>query len=126
MRPRYTPSTAEWAGTVQVGAKGLCGTCYDRQNEPGEYAPRWPVAHTAVDQLSHDEALQALCAQADPEAFFPEKGGSNADAKRICARCPIRLRCLEVAIANNYSDGVWGGLSPRQRRAITGETAVAA
>ena len=26
----------------------------------------------------------ALCAQTDPEAFFPEKGGSTRDAKRIC------------------------------------------
>ena len=32
---------------------------------------------------------RALCAQTDPEAFFPEKGGSTREAKQIClaARC---------------------------------------
>ena len=32
----------------------------------------------------HDKAL---CAQTDPEAFFPEKGGSTREAKRICESC---------------------------------------
>ena len=27
---------------------------------------------------------RALCAQTDPEAFFPEKGGSTRDAKKVC------------------------------------------
>ena len=29
----------------------------------------------------------ALCSQTDPEAFFPEKGGSTRDAKKICSQC---------------------------------------
>ena len=33
---------------------------------------------------------QALCAQTDPEAFFPEKGGSTREAKRICQACAVR------------------------------------
>ena len=33
---------------------------------------------------------EALCAQTDPEAFFPEKGGSTRDAKRVCGVCPVR------------------------------------
>ncbi|WP_337558424.1 WhiB family transcriptional regulator, partial [Duodenibacillus massiliensis] len=31
-----------------------------------------------------------MCAQTDPEAFFPEKGGSTRDAKRVCAKCEVR------------------------------------
>ena len=27
---------------------------------------------------------RALCAQTDPEAFFPEKGGSTREAKKVC------------------------------------------
>ena len=34
----------------------------------------------------------AVCAQTDPEAFFPEKGGSTRDAKRICAGCGLSER----------------------------------
>ena len=35
---------------------------------------------------------QALCAQTDPEAFFPEKGGSTREAKKICVGCEVKRR----------------------------------
>jgi WhiB family redox-sensing transcriptional regulator len=59
---------------------------------------------------------RALCAQTDPEAFFPEKGGSTKEAKRICSRCPVRAECLDYALAHDERFGVWGGLSERERR----------
>jgi WhiB family redox-sensing transcriptional regulator len=58
----------------------------------------------------------SLCTQTDPEAFFPEKGGSTRDAKRICAECTVRTECLEYALANDERFGIWGGLSERERR----------
>ena len=33
---------------------------------------------------------RALCAQTDPEAFFPEKGGSTREAKKVCLSCEVR------------------------------------
>jgi WhiB family transcriptional regulator, redox-sensing transcriptional regulator len=63
----------------------------------------------------HWSAL-ALCAQTDPEAFFPEKGGSPAAAKRVCRSCEVRAECLEYALANDERFGIWGGLSERERR----------
>lgn len=61
----------------------------------------------------------ALCAQTDPEAFFPEKGESPREAKRLCnSDCPIKEQCLETAIARNERHGIWGGLSPRERDKI--------
>ncbi|MDN3309914.1 WhiB family transcriptional regulator [Microbacterium oryzae] len=60
----------------------------------------------------------ALCAQTDPEAFFPEKGGSTRDAKRICATCDVRAECLEYALQNDERFGIWGGLSERERRKL--------
>lgn len=60
----------------------------------------------------------ALCAQTDPEAFFPEKGGSTREAKRICAGCEVRAECLEYALANDERFGIWGGLSERERRRL--------
>ncbi|WP_314732519.1 WhiB family transcriptional regulator [Microbacterium sp. Marseille-Q6965] len=60
----------------------------------------------------------ALCAQTDPEAFFPEKGGSTRDAKRICASCEVRAECLEYALQNDERFGIWGGLSERERRKL--------
>ncbi|WP_431802322.1 WhiB family transcriptional regulator [Microbacterium sp. bgisy203] len=60
----------------------------------------------------------ALCAQTDPEAFFPEKGGSTRDAKRICTTCDVRTECLEYALQNDERFGIWGGLSERERRKL--------
>ncbi|MEQ6896888.1 WhiB family transcriptional regulator [Microbacterium horticulturae] len=60
----------------------------------------------------------ALCAQTDPEAFFPEKGGSTRDAKRICTSCEVRAQCLEYALQNDERFGIWGGLSERERRRL--------
>jgi WhiB family transcriptional regulator, redox-sensing transcriptional regulator len=59
---------------------------------------------------------RALCAQTDPEAFFPEKGGSTREAKRICMGCEVRNACLEYALAHDERFGIWGGLSERERR----------
>ena len=61
---------------------------------------------------------RALCAQTDPEAFFPEKGGSTREAKRICLGCEVRDKCLEYALANDERFGIWGGLSERERRRL--------
>lgn len=60
----------------------------------------------------------SLCAQTDPEAFFPEKGGSTRDAKKICGSCEVRVQCLEYALANDERFGIWGGLSERERRKL--------
>ena len=60
----------------------------------------------------------ALCAQTDPEAFFPEKGGSTREAKKVCTGCEVRAECLEYALANDERFGIWGGLSERERRKL--------
>jgi WhiB family redox-sensing transcriptional regulator len=61
---------------------------------------------------------RALCAQTDPEAFFPEKGGSTREAKKVCTGCEVRAECLEYALANDERFGIWGGLSERERRKL--------
>ena len=61
---------------------------------------------------------RALCAETDPEAFFPEKGGSTREAKKICTWCEVKAECLEYALANDERFGIWGGLSERERRRL--------
>jgi WhiB family redox-sensing transcriptional regulator len=61
---------------------------------------------------------QALCSQTDPDAFFPEKGGSTKEAKRICLGCPVKKQCLQWALDKDERFGVWGGLSERERRRL--------
>ena len=67
---------------------------------------------------------KALCAQTDPEAFFPEKGGSTREAKRVCGSCEVRAECLEYALQNDERFGIWGGLSERERRRMRRSQAV--
>jgi WhiB family transcriptional regulator, redox-sensing transcriptional regulator len=102
-------------------------------NAPREYVPsspeNWFVDPVRLgvpgvrqpDQLADNPLAwqsDSLCAQTDPEAFFPEKGGSTRDAKKICASCEVRVHCLEYALENDERFGIWGGLSERERRKL--------
>ncbi|TDD97685.1 WhiB family transcriptional regulator [Actinomadura rubrisoli] len=73
-----------------------------------------PPALPVVDVPAWTE--RALCAETDPDAFFPEKGESTRAAKRTCFVCEVRTECLEYALAHDERFGVWGGLSERERR----------
>ena len=74
------------------------------------------VLDTPHEVLSWQE--RALCAQTDPEAFFPEKGGSTREAKKVCLTCDVRGDCLQYALTHDERFGIWGGLSERERRRL--------
>lgn len=61
----------------------------------------------------------AACADSDAE-FFPEPAdvAAIAAAKAVCADCPVAGECLTWAIEANQLDGIWGGYTPTERRAI--------
>ena len=73
-------------------------------------------------QLLAEEDLRwqdrASCLGMDPDLFFPERGASTREAKAICAACPVRIDCLEFALAHGEKFGIWGGMSERERRRI--------
>ena len=58
---------------------------------------------------------EAVCAQTDPEIFFPEGNASLKDAINICKTCPVATQCLEYAMKNTEVYGIWGGTTARQR-----------
>ncbi len=88
-------------------------------DESRSLAPVLPLFDvTAIDETPLDWQERALCAQTDPEAFFPEKGGSTREAKKVCTGCEVRDECLEYALANDERFGIWGGLSERERRKL--------
>lgn len=78
------------ASTVEVGNMFTCVEGLDM----------WAAAAGMYGTEGDDGELawqtDALCAQTDPEAFFPEKGGSTRDAKRVCESCPVREECLNM------------------------------
>jgi WhiB family redox-sensing transcriptional regulator len=61
---------------------------------------------------------RALCAQVGGDAFYPEKGGSTREPKKVCMACEVRTKCLEYALDNDERYGIWGGKSERERRKI--------
>jgi WhiB family redox-sensing transcriptional regulator len=85
---------------VEEGGMGEIFTLIDGTDEEPEWTER------------------ALCAETDPEAFFPEKGGSTREAKKVCLSCDVRGECLDYALAHDERFGIWGGLSERERRRL--------
>ncbi len=115
---------------VQYGGYGLCGSCRQHQRDHGTLddwtpgTPRGrvgtvagtrtaPVAFIPLASLQWQDS--ALCAQTDPEPFFPAKGEPNLNAKAVCRSCEVTAECPEYALTNDIVDGIWGGLSYRQR-----------
>ncbi|MFC5281340.1 WhiB family transcriptional regulator [Arcanobacterium canis] len=72
-----------------------------------------------VEDLSWME--DALCAQTDPDIFYPEKGGSTAPATSICRNCPVQAQCLDYAVTNDIRHGIWGGTSDNDRKRMSRE-----
>ncbi|MFE6903825.1 WhiB family transcriptional regulator [Streptomyces sp. NPDC057717] len=65
----------------------------------------------------------AQCREYDPELFFPRGATDYAavqaeDAKAVCRTCPVMQRCRQWALKEHIADGVWGGLTPKERDAL--------
>ena len=60
----------------------------------------------------------AACRSTDLGVFFPERGESAGPARQVCSACPVRQPCLDYAITNRITHGVWGGLTERERRVL--------
>lgn len=109
---------------AQDGRGQACGTAnpHAQGNEQGRGGRTVTELMAIVDGEAIEEELnwqeRALCAQTDPEAFFPEKGGSTREAKKVCLGCDVRGECLEYALQNDERFGIWGGLSERERRKL--------
>ncbi len=73
-----------------------------------------------------DWAARAACrATPHPAAFFSGTPRDTDYAKRICADCPVTAECYRDALNTGANVGIWGGLTPRERRehAEAGRTA---
>lgn len=84
-----------------------------------------------LDDRGADWRDRARCRDKDPELFFPIIGPRDgltakavhraladqiADAKAVCARCPVEPECLEAGLAER--DGIWGGTTPEERAVV--------
>jgi WhiB family transcriptional regulator, redox-sensing transcriptional regulator len=87
-----------------------------------------PMSMAAVEWLMSPQAAEleelvrrpawqarAACRGTSLDVFFPEKKGDYAQAKAMCAECPVCQECLVAAIADPGIAGCWGGTSRRER-----------
>lgn len=87
-----------------------------------KYGTARPKQNTFTEVLTlsnlpewHD---QAVCKGKDPDLWFLDRGDSSAEAKAICAECPVEAECLDWALTRKEPRGIWGGTSERERRRI--------
>ncbi len=73
-----------------------------------------------VPTMSATWRKRAACRGIDVEIFYPitDDDADAAEAKAVCAECPVRQACLEHALAHREREGVWGGTTERERRRI--------
>ena len=74
------------------------------------------IANWKPSDPDADWRAVAACRHADPGTFFPPSDLFSNRAKLICSTCPVREQCLAWAIATRQSDGIWGGMTPKERR----------
>lgn len=66
---------------------------------------------------------QAACLHEDPDLFFPIGNSGPTlvqidEAKAVCGRCPVVEQCLDWAVHVVQVDGIWGGMTESERRAM--------
>lgn len=71
-----------------------------------------------IERNRQNWRANAACDGADDALFFPEKGKTSREAKRICSGCEVRTECLAYALESGQKFGIWGGVSETERRKI--------
>jgi WhiB family redox-sensing transcriptional regulator len=105
---------------AEMSAKTSSSTGSNAQGIVAARGVNAPTAWTDAPSLVTPEpwVQDALCAQVDPEPFFPPKGGSTLAAKSVCAACDVQAECLDYALRTDERFGIWGGKSERERRSM--------
>ena len=99
---------------ANTSPRGGCRACAARKRREARAAARGPLAAFRPPAWIDD----ALCAQSDPDAWFPEGNELAPAAVRVCGACPVRAECLAYALDRDVQEGIWGGLYPRERREL--------
>ena len=80
-----------------------------RRNLEWSVGAAGPVLEALADDQTSDWRDYALCAEVDPDGWFPSDGESPWAAMMTCRRCPVRAKCLSAAMQSGREEGVWGG-----------------
>ncbi|HEX6967326.1 MAG TPA: WhiB family transcriptional regulator [Micromonosporaceae bacterium] len=93
-----------------------------RMPRPHEVAAarRDPRLLRAMEEKTGDDAwrTKGACQNVDPETFFPAPSEPADAALALCRTCDVQGPCLAWALEIGDCHGVWGGTTPRERRAM--------
>jgi WhiB family redox-sensing transcriptional regulator len=62
-------------------------------------------------------ADRGVCRGEDPDIWFPTYRDTEAVAREMCGRCPVRRECREYAVPHPALKGIWGNSDETERRA---------
>lgn len=83
------------------------------------------MPHATFGFISINWQDKAACSAIDVAVFYYDTWTERLDElnqiRRVCAECPVRAQCLEYALDTDDKYGVWGGLTPRERRQVKRE-----
>jgi WhiB family transcriptional regulator, redox-sensing transcriptional regulator len=102
---------------IKHGNRALCGACFMRYRRGGEIRDPGPTG-TANIERTFDSSWRkdAACIGADPDLFYPEGDKRKiAQARAICAQCPVIEECREFALKLRDPFGIFGGTTPVER-----------
>lgn len=82
---------------------------------------RAPVTGRGHGMKGSDWRGRAACSRLEPDIFYPVGDGAYARemteiAKQACLSCPVRAECLRQALETGEQYGIWGGMTPEERR----------
>jgi len=82
---------------------------------------RRPAAPEPPPRLERRSDWRTVAAcKGSGDMFYPERGDTRSieAAKTICQRCDVSEECLEFALEAGDIFGIWGGLTPKERRKL--------
>lgn len=100
-------------------------TAVDKRTHYGPVVAGQPL--TVVGGMGDDWRCDAACsgmaAQAD-DLWFASDADGQAAAVAICEACPVRASCLADALGRREKEGIWGGLTARERRLLRSPSSI--
>lgn len=96
-----------------------CSLCTAAKTEMNKrYRKTVQDADLRPEAIREDWGEEAVCKTFPTEIFYPEDEESprqTAKAKSVCMACPVQASCLEAALLGREKDGIWGGLTTKER-----------
>jgi WhiB family transcriptional regulator, redox-sensing transcriptional regulator len=60
----------------------------------------------------------AACRGKGPNNFIRGPKSDYGSTRKLCATCPVRLECLDFALADDSLTGLWGGTTDTERQLV--------